>query len=148
MTYFSSWFKRLRLALCFLILLLATACPALLSVPGEKQESIDHDVFETGPGSLPVDVTSYNWSFLSGNTHIRIAGSVVNNSGAPIQQVTLLCTLYDQNGNPLAYGETFVVPTYLPVGGTGTFEVIALTRKERGVKATRLITVARVLSGY
>jgi hypothetical protein len=146
MNRFRNWPIWPKLLFCSLILVLATACPALLSVPGENQEATDHDVFESGPGSLPVDVTSYNWSYLHGNTHVRIAGTVVNNSGMPMQQITLYCTLYDQNGTPIAYGESFVVPTYLPVGGSGSFEVTALIRKEHGVKATRLVTVARVLA--
>ncbi|MDR1486395.1 MAG: FxLYD domain-containing protein [Deltaproteobacteria bacterium] len=148
MVFFPSWSKWPKLIACLILLLLTAACPALLTVPGDDQEPTDHDVFESGPGSLPIDVIDYSWSFTNSNTHIRIAGTVVNNSPVPMQQITLLCTLYDQNGNPIAYGETYVVPTYLPVGGKGTFEFVALTKKERGIKATRLITVARTLSSY
>jgi hypothetical protein len=138
-------YRALALLLLAAAALLVAGC---VTVPGERQAPTSVDVAETGPGSLKVDVTDYSWSYLTGNTHIRVSGNVVNNSGVPIQGVSLYATLHDQNGAPIAFGESYVAPTYLNPGATGTFEFTALAKRERGLKATRLVTIARPLAGY
>jgi hypothetical protein len=140
-----------RLAASILVIvipLLAAGCQGIMSVPGGRQPPTTMDIAELGSGSLKVEVIGYSWSYLNGGSHVSISGTVANNTGGPIQGVTLLATLYDQNGSPLAYGETYVNPTFLKEGGTGAFEFVALIKRSSGVKATRLITVARPLSGY
>jgi hypothetical protein len=129
-------------------LALSAGCGQSLSAPGGAKGPTDTDIAETGPGSLPVDVLDYTWSYISNNTGVRISGTVINSSGKPIQGVNLLCVLYDQKGNPIASGDTFVAPTYLKPGARGTFDLLANIKKTSGLTATRLVTVARPLSGY
>ena len=135
-------------ALAVLLMLAAAGCPFGVTVPGERQAPITEDVFETGPGSILVECTGYDWEYVSSGTHVIIRGTVVNNTGKPVQGVTLQALLHDQDGRPMAFGETYVAPTYLPAGGTGSFEFVALAKRSRGVTATRLVTVARLLSVY
>jgi hypothetical protein len=106
------------------------------------------DVAETAPGSLQVDVAYYRWALSSSKTQIKIYGEVVNNSGAPIHGVILSATLFNSEGKALASGESYVAPTYLPAGGKGTFEFIALTKRPSNIGATKLVTSARPLSAY
>jgi hypothetical protein len=130
-----------------LLLITCVGCAAVIPVPGEKRGPITTDVAELGPGSLNIVVTNYKWAYLTGNTHVNISGDVYNDTGFPIQGVILMAILYDQTGSPVAYGETYVRPTYLNVGGVGSFEFTALIKRESGIKATRLVTVARPISG-
>ncbi|MDR1297145.1 MAG: FxLYD domain-containing protein [Deltaproteobacteria bacterium] len=137
-----------RLAVLAALALTLAGCPQMISVPGARQAPTNVDIPETGPGSLPVDVMEYSWEYLNGNTHVKISGTVANSSPGPIQGVNLYATLYDQGGTAIAYGETYVAPTYLAPGARGTFEFVALIKKPSGVTATRLVTVARPLSGF
>ncbi|MDR1546418.1 MAG: hypothetical protein LBU12_06865 [Deltaproteobacteria bacterium] len=137
-----------RSALWLTTLFFLTACTAVLSVPGDQQTPTDVDVAETGPGSLAVDVTDYAWAFLNDGAHIRITADVVNNTGGPIQSVIMRGVIHDQKGTPFAWGESYVSPTYLPPGGKGTIEIVAMSKKGRGVTSTRLITTAQRSSVY
>jgi hypothetical protein len=136
------------LALSVSLIVLAVGCGAVINVPGEKQPPTTVNVAEMGPGSMRIEVTDYSWSYLNGNTHVNIIGTVVNNTGSPVQGVTLIATLYDHSGKPVAYGETYIRPSYLNTGATGTFDFVALVTKSSGIKATRLITIARPMSGF
>jgi hypothetical protein len=120
----------------------------MLTVPGSRMPPTEYDISETGPGSLPVDVLNYDWSYTNGNTHVRISGTVINNSDRSIHGVLLHATLYDQNGAPTAFGETYVTPTYLEPGQLGAFEFMATVKRSSGMKATRLVTVASPLAGF
>jgi hypothetical protein len=120
----------------------------MMSVPGGKRPPTNIDVAELGPGSLQLEVVNYSWGYLNGNTHVNIAGNVVNNTGAPIQGAIIMAILYDQTGSPVAYGESYVRPTYLPSGANGNFEFVALIKRPSGITATRLVTVARPLTGF
>jgi hypothetical protein len=119
----------------------------MLSVPGDQMPSTDFDISELAPGSLQTPVIDYNWSYSPGNTHIRVTGTVFNDTGGPVQGVILTAVLHDQTGAPIAYGQSYVSPTYLPVEGKGTFDFMALVKKESGVTATRLV-VSTKTSGY
>lgn len=132
-------------AICLAVFLLLAACT--VTVPGSKQDPTDKDVSETGSGSLDIEVTDYSWRYLHGGSHISVSGTVVNNSSGPLHGVILACTLHDENGNPIAYGESYVAPTYLKPGGTGTFDFVAMSKRLSGIKATRLIIVARPTGG-
>jgi hypothetical protein len=136
------------LACAILILAGAAGCPFGVNVPGERQAPVTSDVFETGPGSLLVEVTGYGWEYIGSGSHVRIHGNVVNNTGRPIQGVIIQALLHDQEGRPMAFGETYVAPTYLPAGGSGSFDFVALAKRSSGVTATRLVTVARLLASY
>ena len=128
--------------------LLAAGCPFGVSVPGEKMEPTEANVAELAPGSLQVEVTSFNWEVYSSGTHIRVYGEAVNNSGRPLQGVTLAAVLYDKTGRPIAFGDSYVAPSYLPAGGTGTFEFVALTKRSKNIGPARLVTNSRTLSAY
>jgi hypothetical protein len=141
-------------SLCLRLLVLAllglglTACPQALSVPGDQQLATNVDISETAPGSLPLNVLDYRWQYINGNTHVKISGTVINSSMSPIQGAVLQATLYDQTGTPVAYGETYVAPTYLASGARGTFDFAAIVKKSKGITATRLVTFARPISGF
>jgi hypothetical protein len=100
------------------------------------------------PGSLKVAVLDYTWNYLPGNNHVQIQGTVVNGEDGPLQGVILGLVLHDQNGTPVAYGETYVNPTYLVPSAKGTFSVMALINRQKGVTHTRLVTNAQVRSYY
>jgi hypothetical protein len=128
-------------------MLFLAGCPYSVSVPGDKLAPTESDVSELGPGSLPVEVTSYAWEVWSGS-HIRVYGEVVNNGPRPLQGVTLTGVLHDQSGAPVSFGECYVAPSYLPVGGTGKFEFVGLAKRVSGIGATRLVTTSKTLSAF
>ncbi|MDR2455358.1 MAG: hypothetical protein LBE49_02020 [Deltaproteobacteria bacterium] len=142
----------LRLALPLLIIfsamLFASGCPYAVSVPGDKLAPTEETVAEIVPGSLKVEVTTYGIELRNSKSHIRIFGEVVNNTGAPIQGVTLNGTLHDSRGQPVAFGSSFVAPSYLPAGGKGTFEFVGLLKRSSHLEATRLVTLSKQLSAY
>ncbi|MDR2405456.1 MAG: DUF3426 domain-containing protein [Deltaproteobacteria bacterium] len=123
------------------------ACGAF-TPPGGQVPPTDTDISEMSPHSLKVPVMDYGWTYLPGNNHISIQGTVVNGEERPLQGVILSLTLYDQNGSPIAYGETYVSPSYLTPGAKGTFSVMSLVSRQKGVTHTRLITNAQTRSIY
>jgi hypothetical protein len=133
--------KFFSLGLIFGLMFLLTACSQMVYVPGEQMPPTDRDIAHVGPGSLKIDVANYQWSYINGNTHIRVTGNVINNTGQNVQSVTLSGILYDQDGTPIAYGTSYIYPTFMRPGGQGSFEFVGLTRRERGLKFTRLVTV-------
>ena len=135
-------------AIAAIAALFSAACSLGLSVPGEKQEPTETDVAIIGPGSLQVEVTSYSWEFWNTNTHIKVFGEVVNNTGKPLQGVTLTGTLHDSRGKPIARGDCYVTPTYLPDGGPGSFEFVGLTKRSSKIGATTLVTVVRTMMSF
>ncbi|MDR2353132.1 MAG: hypothetical protein LBF22_08225 [Deltaproteobacteria bacterium] len=144
-----TWFwKVFSISLAVLGLLFLPGCPSVLTVPGEDAPPTEFDIAELAPGSLDIPVTDYTWTYLNGNAHVRVIGTVFNNTGAPVQGVRIQGVLHDQKGVPIAYGESFVVPSYLAVNAKGTFEFVALVKKESGVTATRLVTLAYVRTYY
>jgi hypothetical protein len=131
-----------------LSLALLAGCPFGVTVPGENLEPTDTTVSEIAPGSLRVEVTTYGWEFWGQQTHIRVFGEVVNNTGQPLQSVTISGILHDKRGRPVAFGDSRVAPSYLPPGGTGTFEFTGLAKRTTGISPTRLVTTARTISYY
>jgi hypothetical protein len=129
-----------------ILVALAFGCGA--SIPGEKQSPTTVDISEMGPGSMKLEVINYRWSYLPGQKHVSISGTVVNNTGAPVNGAMISATLYDQNGTPVAYGDSYVRPTYLKEGASGSFDFMTSIIKPRGITATRLITVARPQAGF
>jgi hypothetical protein len=120
----------------------------MLTVPGEQAPPTEIDISELGPGSLQTPVVDFTWAYTPGNSHIQVAGTIINESGRPLQGILLTGVLYDQTGNPIAYGTSFVTPTYLPPGEKGTFSLTALVKREKGVTHTRLIVSTRTTSPY
>ncbi|MDR0548587.1 MAG: FxLYD domain-containing protein [Deltaproteobacteria bacterium] len=118
------------------------ACSSAIYVPGETLAPTDEDIAELGPGSLKVEVAAYQWILINGGVHVRVLGTVVNNTGQSLQSVTLNGVLHDQNGSPIAFGSSYVYPAYLAPGAQGTFEFVGLNKRERGLKHTRLVTTA------
>ncbi|MDR1166044.1 MAG: FxLYD domain-containing protein [Deltaproteobacteria bacterium] len=135
----------LFLALAFPLLFLA-GCPRVASVPGDQAPETNIDLAELLPGSLNVPVVEYSWSYLASKSHARVRGTVINDTGGPLQSVRLVATLHDQKGTPIAYGESFIAPTYLPPGGKGTFEFMALIKRDSGVTSTRLTVSSQTRS--
>ncbi|MDR1038392.1 MAG: FxLYD domain-containing protein [Deltaproteobacteria bacterium] len=129
--------------LCTALAVSLTGCASLLDVPGEKMAPTQIDIAELGTGSLNTPVIDYKWVYNSSNTHIRISGTIMNDTEAPLQGITVQGTLYDQDGNPLAYGTSYLNTSYLQPGGRGDFEFMALAKRERGVTTTRLVVVTR-----
>jgi hypothetical protein len=134
--------NKLSAAFALASFLFLLACSSAIYVPGEKLAPTDKDIAELGPGSLKVEVVAYQWSLLSGGVHIRVQGAVVNNTGKSLQSVTIMGVLHDQEGDPIAFGSSYVYPAYLAPGAQGTFEFVGLTRREKGLKHTRLVTTA------
>jgi hypothetical protein len=118
----------------------------LIDVPGERMPPTAIDIAELSPDSLRLPVLNFSWSYLGGQAHIRVRGTVLNDTGGPIQGVRLSGVLYDQDGTPIVFGESFVIPSYLPDGARGEFEFVGLTRRESGVTHARLVVTARTTS--
>ncbi|MDR2423080.1 MAG: FxLYD domain-containing protein [Deltaproteobacteria bacterium] len=139
--------KRLAFALTLAFGFFFLACSSAIYVPGEQQAATKEDVANLGPGSLKVEVEAYQWTLVNGGTHIRVVGEVINNTGKSLQSVTLTGVLHDQDGKPIAFGNSYVYPAYLPSGGRGTFEFVGLNKRPRGLINTRLVTncVAQVV---
>ncbi|MDR3155146.1 MAG: FxLYD domain-containing protein [Deltaproteobacteria bacterium] len=120
-------------------------CAMTLDSPAERMPPpTQFDLAEIAPGNLQIPVTGYTWNYLAGNTHVRVQGTVFNDTGAPVQGVRLTAALYDQNGSHVASGSSYVTPTYLAAGGKGQFEFTGMAKKESGVTHTRLIVSYQV----
>jgi hypothetical protein len=103
------------------------------------------DIAELSPDSLKAPVVDFKWTYLNGDSHIRVSGTVVNISGEAIHGARLRGILYDQKGEPIANGDSFVNPSYLPVNGKGSFEFVAMVKKKQSeVTHTRLVATIRV----
>ncbi|MDR1080713.1 MAG: FxLYD domain-containing protein [Deltaproteobacteria bacterium] len=129
--------------LCAALTVSLSGCAMMLSVPGEKMAPTQIDISELGPGSLNTPVLDYKWVYNSSNTHVRITGTIMNDTDAPIQGVVVSAVLYDQDGSPIAYGQSYLSTSYLQPGGKGDFEFMALVKREKGVTATRLVVTTR-----
>ncbi|MDR2140873.1 MAG: FxLYD domain-containing protein [Deltaproteobacteria bacterium] len=132
--------KLIALGALALSLTWLAACSSAIYVPGETLAPTEEDIAELAPGSLRVEVVAYQWALINGGTHIKVLGTVVNNTGQRLHSVTLMGTLHDQNGKPIAFGSSYIYPSYLAPGAKGTFEFVGLTKKEKGIKHTRLVT--------
>ena len=101
------------------------------------------------PGSLPIDVVEYTWTFFNKGRHIRITGQARNNSDQVHQAVTLELTLTDEKGALVAKGQTLIFPAYLRPGATGEFELMSMvTTTGRNLPDGRLLTTARTTAQY
>ncbi|MDR1608517.1 MAG: FxLYD domain-containing protein [Deltaproteobacteria bacterium] len=125
----------------FSVLFLA-ACSSLIHVPGEKAAPVQEDVAELGPGSLKLEVVSYQWSYINGRTHLKVEGVVVNNTGKRLHSASIQGVLHDQNGKPIAFGSSYIYPAYLAPGAQGSFEFSGLAKRQRGLENTRLVITA------
>ncbi|MDR1922069.1 MAG: FxLYD domain-containing protein [Candidatus Adiutrix sp.] len=132
----------------FLLLVLALfACGCARTIAGEKRAPIDSDVSEMAPGGLEIMVMDFSWTYFNEGVHMRIAGTVRNNTGQPQQAVMLSAVLYDERGTPSAQGTSYVTPTYLPVGAQGRFEIVAMPARN-DIKHARLVYSCRTSSSY
>ncbi|MDR2349908.1 MAG: FxLYD domain-containing protein [Deltaproteobacteria bacterium] len=128
------------------VLVFLAGCSAALSVPGEKMPPTEIDVSELTPGSVSMPVLAYKWNYFNGTSHVRVTGTVINATGAPVHGARLQGILYDQDGTPIAYGDSFVTPSYVPANGKGTFDFSGLVKRESGVTHTRLVVTVRTSS--
>ena len=128
------------------LILLAVAAPACLGMSTGKpvKEPIEANVSEREPDSLAIDVVDFDWTYFNDGIHLRLSGKVRNNTGAPIQAVTLKCMMYDEIGRPVGQSESYLSPTYLPDGGEGSFEVTIMPSRTKGIQHIRLVTRAVV----
>lgn len=136
--------KRLfALASLFLLLMAAPACLNMATTK-PVQPAIEENVAERSPDSLAIDVVDFDWAYFNDGHHLRVVGSVRNNTGAPIQAVTLRCVLYDEMGRPIGHGESYLAPTYLPEGAEGSFEITIMPSRTKSIRHIRLVTTASV----
>ncbi|MDR1314482.1 MAG: hypothetical protein LBQ12_12530, partial [Deltaproteobacteria bacterium] len=102
--------------LCAALSMALSGCAMMLTVPGEQMPPTDFDIAELAPGSLNTPVTDYSWSYTPGNTHVRVRGTVFNDTGKPLQSVMVMAVLHDQKGDPIAYGQSYLNTSYLSPG--------------------------------
>lgn len=129
-------------------LIMVTSSCRNFRTPGNLAPPTDMDITEMSPQSLKIPVIDYSWTYLAGNNHIQIQGTVLNGEERPVQGVIIAIHLYDQDGRPIAYGDTYVSPSYLVPGAKGTFSLMAMVSRQKGVTHTRLISNAQVSSNY
>jgi hypothetical protein len=58
----------------------------------------------------------------SGNENYEIVGEVINNSSQDTESVSVIATLYDQNGTVVGASSTFTNPSDVPAGQSATFK--------------------------
>lgn len=135
-----------RFLVLFSLLLLLAAAPACLNMATTKpvKPAIEENTAERAPESLAIDVVDFEWAYFNDGYHLKLDGTVRNNTGAPIQAVTLGCTLYDEMGRPVGYGESYLAPTYLPEGAEGSFDITIMPSRTKGIQHIRLVTQASV----
>lgn len=133
------FFRNICLLMCLALAFIISGCVAS-SAPYEPELASGLNVAERAPGSLGLDVLEYSWTFLNDGAHIRVRGTVRNNSGAPFQSVTLHAMLYDQKERLLARGSSYIAPTYLKPGAVGDFEFVTVASRDSGIRNTRLVS--------
>lgn len=130
------------LAVLIPLILLTAACikhpPRYETLP-----DLTADRFESDDNSLPVMVTSLNWSLTNGGAHLQASGTVRNVGQEVYQSVTLHGLFMDETGDTLGKGSSFVNPSYLPPGKEGTFEMTIMLTTKRTIKHLHLISNAR-----
>ena len=126
-------------------LLFAGACLAPHPKVANLPPKLEADDFQTAEGSLAVDVEYFNWNYFNDNVHLRVTGTVRNNTGEPQQSVTLYVTMTDENHRKIGYGSSRIAPTYLPPDATGTFEVTVMPKNSSNIKYLKLETNAQIL---
>ena len=132
------------LALLTVFCLATTGC---FYLPSSKpiKPPIDKNVSERVPETLAIDVEDFDWAYFSDGIYIRLNGQVKNNSGAPVQAVTLMGVLFDEDGRPMGQSQSYITPSYLVDGATGTFEFIFSPARPKNIKHLRLVTRAKTL---
>ncbi len=113
--------------------------------PANMMDPITADVAERTEEGLAVDVTGFTWAYFNGGSHLRVQGAARNNSGAPQQAVTLFAAVYDERGELVGRGRSFLAPTYLAPEAEGAFEFTLMPGRTKGIRNLRLVTSARVL---
>jgi hypothetical protein len=122
-------------------------CRSLLSYPGEGMPPTETDIAELSPASLKAPVVDFKWNYPSGDSHVRVTGTLVNITGGPLHGARVKGILYDQTGESIASGDSFVNPSYLANGSKGTFEFVAMVKKKQAeVTHTRLVSTVWVPS--
>lgn len=96
-------------------------------------------------GSLELEVVDFDWTYINDGAHLVVRGEVVNNSGKPQQALTLYASVYDEGGSPVGAGQSYLVPTYIPVGAQASFELTFMPRRTEGIKFLKIITNTRML---
>ena len=116
----------------------ATACsPVNYAI----KAPIDRNVSERAPKSLKIEVQEFTWSYVGGD-RIQAKATVKNNTGRPQTSLTIFAMLFDENGQGVAMGESFISPPYLAAGAVGSIEINARTSRPSGIKHIRLLTNA------
>lgn len=111
----------------------------------ESPPDLTADLFEAAENSLPVVVTALKWAPVHGGSHLRASGTVRNIGQTAYQSVTLNGLFLDESGNSLGQGSSFIIPTYLPPGQEGTFEITILMARQKPIKHLHLISNAQVM---
>lgn len=135
----------LKLLLLLVIVMAVSGClPANKRQQPVPVEVLEADVAERTPGSVELDVIAFNWSYINGGAHIKIVGVVKNNSEVPLHSVTLYAEVFNETGNLFGRPQSYVYPSYLPVGGEGKFEFLVMLARDFTVKKIKLVTAAKV----
>lgn len=131
------------------VTVLSLAMAGCFYVPSSKpiMPPTDQNVSERAPDTLAIDVQDFDWIYFNDGLYIRLNGKVQNNSGAPIQAVTLIGAIFDEDGRPMGSAQSYIAPSYLVDGGSGTFEFVFSPARPRDIKHLRLVTRAKTL-GY
>lgn len=135
--------KRLIIVLAIFLPLLAAGCFNVATSKPVKP-SLEENTIEREPESMAVDVVDFGWNYFNDGYHLRVQGVARNNTGEPIQAVTIICLLYDEAGRPVGRGEAFLAPTYLADGAEGTFEIVTMPSRTKGIQYIRLVTRAYI----
>ena len=142
----TSAFRWVGLALLVMSLALTVGCFGRSRLAAKVQDAmLTENVAESDPEGLAVDVVDFEWAYYNNGSHIKAAGVVRNNTGQTQQAVTIIATLFDEKGEAVIQGRSFVTPTFLAPGAEGTFEVMGLPRRTKGIQFIRLHTRATVL---
>ena len=135
--------------LALLIFAMFSAGCSLISSPGASEAPatppLTANAHERSSGSLMVDVVDFTWGYRNEGAHLVISGEVINNSNKPQQALTLYAQVYDEAGGFVGSGQSYLVPTYLPIGAKGTFEFTLMPMRTEGIQFLKLVTTARML---
>jgi hypothetical protein len=63
----------------------------------------------------------------SGNENYEIVGEVINNGSQDTESVSVIATIYDQNGTVIGASSTFTNPSDVPAGQSAIFKISVIT---------------------
>lgn len=129
-----------------LLMILPSACIIKHPPKYDLPAALEADVAEIVPDSLAIEVVEFEWHYYNDKAMIKISGMVRNNTGQAQQAITLKSTAFDEKGEFIVSGDSFLDPTYLPDGAEAKFEFRGLVKPGmQDIKHVKLITRATML---